>query len=95
MTHGDRRELADGITCLTMSLSIARELANLPLEAQAQRRLGDLYRYRERPEQALAAYNESLPLLAELPDPLWEPRVLVRRGDILAQLDDHPAARRS
>ncbi|WP_256804883.1 BTAD domain-containing putative transcriptional regulator [Frankia sp. ACN10a] len=95
MTHGDRRELADAITCLTMSLSIARELANRPLEAQAQRRLGDLYRYRERPEQALAAYNESLPLLAELPDLLWEPRVLVRRGDILAQLDDHPAARRS
>jgi DNA-binding SARP family transcriptional activator/tetratricopeptide (TPR) repeat protein len=95
MTHGDRRELADGITCLTLSLSIARELANVPLEAQAQRRLGDLYRYRERPEQALAAYNESLTLLAELPDPLWEPRALVRRGDILAQLDDHPAARRS
>ncbi|EIV93196.1 BTAD domain-containing putative transcriptional regulator [Frankia sp. QA3] len=95
MTHGDRNELTDGITCLTMSLSIARELANLPLEAQAQRRLGDLYRYQQRPEQALAAYNESLPLLAELPDPLWEPRVLVRRGDILAQLDDHPGARRS
>ncbi len=95
MTHGDREELTDGITCLTMSLSIARELANRPLEAQSLRRLGDLYSYRQRPEQALTAYTESLPLLAELPDPLWEPRVLVRRGDILAQLDDHPAARRS
>ncbi|SNQ46967.1 DNA-binding transcriptional activator of the SARP family [Frankia canadensis] len=95
MAHGDRGELADGITCLTLSLSIARELGNQPLEAHAQRRLGDLYRHQHRPERALAAYNASLPLLADPPDPLWEPRVLVRRGDILAELDDHPAARRS
>jgi len=95
MAHGDGGALADGITCLTLSLSIARELGNKPLEAQAQRRLGDLYRHQRRPDRALAAYNASLPLLADPPDPLWEPRVLVRRGDILAELDDHPAARRS
>ncbi|MCL9757976.1 BTAD domain-containing putative transcriptional regulator [Frankia sp. AiPa1] len=95
MAHGDRGELADAITCLTMSLSIARELASRPLRAQAQRRLGDLYRHQHRPDQALTAYNESLPMLADLPDPVWEPRVLVRRGDILAELGDQPAARRS
>ncbi|MCM3886427.1 BTAD domain-containing putative transcriptional regulator [Frankia sp. R82] len=95
MAHGDRGELPDAITCLTLSLMIARELASRPLQAQAQRRLGDLYRYQHRPEQALTAYNECLPMLAELPDPVWEPRVLVRRGDILAELGDQPAARRS
>ncbi|WP_163547337.1 BTAD domain-containing putative transcriptional regulator [Candidatus Frankia nodulisporulans] len=95
MTYGDRGDLTDAITCLTMSLTIARDLGNRPLQAQAQRRLGDLYRYQHRPEQALTAYNECLPMLAELPDPVWEPRVLVRRGDILAELGDQPAARRS
>lgn len=95
MAHGDRDELTDGITCLSMSVSIARELANRPLEATALRRLGDLYRNRHRPARALDHYNESLPLLGDLPDVLWEPRILTLRGDILAELADHPAARRS
>ncbi|MCK9928536.1 NB-ARC domain-containing protein [Frankia sp. Mgl5] len=93
MAHGDRDELGEGITCLSISLSIARELTSRSLEALALRRLGDLHRHR--PERALAHYNESLPLLSALPDILWEPRILVRRGDILARLDDHLAARRS
>jgi hypothetical protein len=78
-----------------MSLSIARDLGNAPLEAHALRRLGDFYRHQHRPDRALAAYNDSLALLGQLPDAIWEPRILVRRGDILAQLDDQPGARRS
>ncbi|WP_322780187.1 AfsR/SARP family transcriptional regulator [Frankia sp. Cas4] len=95
MCHGNRKEFSDAITCLSMSLAIARDLDNRPLEAYALRRLGDLHRSQTRLERALAAYNNSLTLLAALPDPLWEPRILISRGDMLARMDDLPSARRS
>ncbi len=95
MCHGDRHEVGDGVACLSTSLSIARDLENVPLEAYALRRLGDLYRHARQAENALTNYNESLRMLVSLPDPLWEPRILFRRGEILAQINDPVGARRA
>ncbi|MGF7239170.1 MAG: hypothetical protein ACQSGP_30070, partial [Frankia sp.] len=53
------------------------------------------YRHARQAENALTNYNESLRLLVGLPDPLWEPRILFRRGEILAQINDPVGARRA
>jgi tetratricopeptide (TPR) repeat protein len=90
-----RGELSEGISCLSTALTIARELRNTPLDALVLRRLGDLYRRQGHPERALASYDGSLKLLGRLPDAVWEPRILVRRGEILAELDDRPGALQS
>src|SRR4029434_8439916 len=52
MCHGDRDELDDGITCLSASLAITRELGNTPMEAYALRRLVDLHLHTRRAARA-------------------------------------------
>jgi tetratricopeptide (TPR) repeat protein len=95
MCQGEQMEYGDAVACVDASLSLVRDVGHRWLEASAMRRLGELYHRQGRLDQALNCYNDSLPIYNGLPDPLFEARTLARRGDILAGLDDAPAAQRS
>jgi DNA-binding SARP family transcriptional activator/tetratricopeptide (TPR) repeat protein len=93
--HADQRDPGPARDSLTMAETIARDTGSRPLLAYTLRRMGDVHRELGHPDLALDAYRRALPLLADLPDPLWHPRVLVRQGDVQAQLGDLDAARAS